>query len=89
VKLWIVLLAAAVVIAAIYLEGWRQGRKLRKRGEKGGRGTSLLGVGLLELQSHLEPDRKVEVMQLEAKEKDRTHPEYRPAEGGDDREGGE
>ena len=38
---------------------------------------------MLELQKHLQPDRKVEVMMEEMKDRDRVNPAYRPAQPGD------
>jgi hypothetical protein len=51
----------AVVVLLVVLEGWRQRRAMRRRGERGTAGA-LLRAGLLELQGHLEPDRKVEIL---------------------------
>lgn len=51
-----------VFVAAILLEGKRQERKYGR-----GSGRSAMGAGLLELQRHLEPSRKVELL-LEERE---------------------
>ena len=69
--------------AILFLEGWRQGRKLKSRGHERGTPPSLIGTGMLELQKHLQPDRKVEVMMEEMKDRDRVNPAYRPAQPGD------
>lgn len=60
------------------VEGWRQERRLRARGETRGSRPSLIGSGALELQRHLEPERKVEIVQQEARQADRVRPEHRP-----------
>jgi hypothetical protein len=51
-------LAVLAFVALIILEGRRQARRY---GEPSGR-PNLAGVGLLELQRHLQADRKVEVI---------------------------
>ena len=55
------LLLIPLVVALIYLEGRRQARKLGKtQGRRGSTGADLLGVGMLEFQQLLQPDRDVE-----------------------------
>lgn len=55
----IVLVAALVLVPLlVILEGKRQERKYGKPSGRGG----MARAGLLELQRHLQPDRKVEVM---------------------------
>ncbi len=76
-------IVVAVAIAALYLEGWRQRRKLRARGESSSGRPSAMGIGMLEMQKHLQPDRDVKTLVQELKEED-AHPEYRPAREGDD-----
>ena len=51
------LVGIAVLVLAIVLEGRRQERRYGR-----GRGARLMRTGLLELQKHLEPERKVERM---------------------------
>ncbi len=57
-KVFWILLAIAVVVTLIYLEGRRQSKIY---GPPSGR-RDALGAGLLELQKHLEPDRKMEIL---------------------------
>lgn len=54
----LVLLAAAVVVLAVLLEAARQRRIY---GKPSGR-PNLAGVGMLELQRHLQADRRVETL---------------------------
>jgi hypothetical protein len=54
--LW-VLLAGIALVALIIAEGKRQERKYGKP-----EGRSLIGTGMLEIQRHLEPQRKVEML---------------------------
>jgi hypothetical protein len=56
----ILLAIVAVVVLLIVLEGKRQERKYGKP-----TGGNLLGVGMLELQRILEPERKVEILREE------------------------
>ena len=81
---WI-LAGAAILIAAIALEGWRQERRLRAQGKARGTRPSLIGVGALELQRLLQPDRRVEIVLEEQKRADRVRPEHtqQAEEGGD------
>jgi hypothetical protein len=65
-----------ILLAAIILEGWRQERRLRARGESPGTRPSLIGTGMLELQRHLEPERRVEVVELDRRHPDRVRPEH-------------
>jgi hypothetical protein len=67
----IFVLAVALLVGGIALEGRRQRRRYGGR-----RGTTLMRTGLLELQRHLEPERKVEHL-IE----DRAQPE--PGRSGD------
>jgi hypothetical protein len=46
-----------LLVAGILLEGKRQERKYGKA-----RGTSLMRAGMLDLQRHLEPERKIEIL---------------------------
>lgn len=60
-------IATAIVVALVYFEARRQQRKY---GKPSGR-PNLVGVGLLELQKHLQPDRatvKLEALQKEEDE---------------------
>ena len=72
----------AVVVTLIVLEGRRQARKLGEE-YKGSTGTDLMGAGMLELQGHLQPDRKVEVIREERRDADRVNPVYRPGHPGE------
>jgi hypothetical protein len=62
-----VALATVAFIALIFLERWRQVRNLRARGEKVSDRPGMLGASALELQRMLEPERKVEILQKEAR----------------------
>lgn len=53
---WI-FLGALVLVVLIILEGKRQERKYGRSGR-----GNLVGTGLLELQRHLEPERKMEIV---------------------------
>jgi hypothetical protein len=59
-----VLLGALVLVVLIILEGRRQERKYGRSGR-----GSLIGAGLVDLQRHLEPERKMEIV---LKKTDRT-----------------
>ncbi len=67
---WIIPLAVVLFVLAIVLEGQRQARKLREQGEEpasgrgGNTGSSLIGLGGLELQKMFQPDRSVEAAQI-------------------------
>ena len=78
------LLGAVLVGVLAALEGFRQSRQLARRGERSRRRPGLIGLGALELQRHLQPERKVEVVMQEAKKEDRLNPDYRPGLPGDD-----
>jgi hypothetical protein len=66
----IVLGAVVLLILLVFLEGKRQERKY---GRGSGKAASLAQAGLLELQRHLEPERKVEILRQERSEtEDRT-----------------
>lgn len=58
------LLAVAGLLLFVILEGKRQERKYGRSG----RGATLMRTGMLELQRHLQPERKVEIF-LERKER--------------------
>ncbi len=58
---WFLIGLVLVVPPLVYLEGKRQQRKY---GRPSGRGN-LAGAGLLELQRHLEPERKIEAFREE------------------------
>ena len=60
--MWLLILVA-VVVSVVLAEGWRQRRKY---GPPSGR-PNLAGAGFLELQGHLQPDRKVEMMEAQLK----------------------
>ena len=55
----IILGGAVLLILVIILEGKRQERRY---GRGSGRGASLMRAGMLDVQRHLEPDRKVEIL---------------------------
>ena len=59
-----VLAGAAALILLVILEGKRQERKYGRSSAR----PNLMGVGLLELQRHLQADRKVETLLEEAKD---------------------
>ena len=84
IRIGIVALIALVVLLII-LEGARQQRRLRARGEHldPKKRASVIGVGLTELQGMLEPDRKVEVIQMNLKDRERLNPAYRASVAGD------
>ena len=80
---WI-LLGVVLLVGGLLLEGWRQGRAMRRRGQEPSKNpTGALGAGVLELQKILQPDRDVETISEELKG-ERQHPEYRPGATGDD-----
>ncbi len=83
-SLWLILAAIVLFVLLIVLEGRRQSRKLGAGHKSSGRGGTLMGVGILELQGHLQPDRKVEVIQQDLRDADRINPIYRPGQSGDD-----
>ncbi len=60
---WFVITLIVLLPALVLLEGRRQ---RRRHGAPSGR-PGLMGAGMLELQKHLQPDRKVEVL-LEEKD---------------------
>jgi len=63
---WIVPAVALLLVVLIVLEGRRQQRRY---GPGSGKGASLARTGMLDLQRHLQPDRKVEIL---LKEESRT-----------------
>lgn len=71
------LVVIAVAVLLLVLEGWRQSRKLKSEGKKRSRGSSMMAAGVLELQGMLQPDRHVEQIQEEARDKDRLNPAHR------------
>jgi hypothetical protein len=62
---WFVLAILVIVPVIVLLEARRQ----RKRYGRASGAPGLMGAGMLELQKHLQPDRKIEILQ---KEKDET-----------------
>lgn len=72
----VLLVIVAVVVLLIVLEGKRQEKKYGK--PKGG---NLVGVGLLELQRILEPERKVEILREEQEVDERAMPGDPPESG--------
>lgn len=56
---WFLLVGVPLLLLLIILEGRRQEKKY---GKGSGRGGSLVGAGLTEVQSLLEPERKVEAL---------------------------
>jgi hypothetical protein len=76
------MLAVALVVGFptfVVLESLRQQRRI---GRPSGR-PNLIGLGALELERHLTPERKVEHVLLDARREERTEPGYRPALPGD------
>lgn len=71
------LLGLLIFAVAILLEAWRQSRKARHRGKKPTGRASFMGTGMLELQGHLQPDRKIEYIKEDMRDKDRVNPAYR------------
>lgn len=68
---WWLLIGMAVMVAAILLERRRQVRRMDRLGHKAdGTAGRALGAGILELQGMLQPDRKVEILAMQAKEKE-------------------
>lgn len=64
---WIVLGGVVLLILLVILEGNRQERRY---GRGSGKGASMMHAGMLELQRHLEPERKVEILLQEPEETD-------------------
>jgi hypothetical protein len=58
----VILVGAVLLILVILLEGKRQQRRY---GRGSGKGASLMQAGMLDLQRHLEPERKVEILREE------------------------
>ncbi len=70
---WFALSVVVGLPFLLYLEGRRQRRRY---GKGSGRGSALFRAGMLETQRMLEPERKVEILQLEkAPEEIPSHPE--------------
>ncbi len=61
---WLIISITVLVPTLVLLESRRQ----RKRYGRSTGSPGLLGAGMLELQKHLQPDRKVEVLQQEKDE---------------------
>ena len=85
ILLW-VLIGYAAIMLLVTLEGRRQKRALQRRGESLSTGSRMMAAGMLELQGHLQADRKVEVLQMEIQDEDRVHPIHRKAEEGEGEE---
>jgi hypothetical protein len=64
---WLVLACVVVLPLLLFAEGKRQERKY---GRGSGRGSALFRAGMLETQRLLEPERKVEILQLKEEERD-------------------
>ena len=62
----VLLACLAAFVVFVVLEGKRSEKAARRPGHV----TSLLREGLLELQGHLEPDRKVEVVREQERKED-------------------
>ncbi len=82
--MWL-LVVAGVVVLVVVAESIRQ---TKKYGRASGR-PNLSGVGMLELQRHLQPDRRVEVMETQLKNQDVADAEQDPSGAGRGRERGE
>ena len=63
---WFVVLAVVGLPLLLFLEGKRQQRRY---GKGSGRGSALFRAGMLETQRLLEPERKVEILQLKEEER--------------------
>jgi hypothetical protein len=79
--MWLLVLAGVVVLV-VFAERFRQ---TRKYGRASGR-PNLAGVGMLELQRHLQADRRVEVMEAQLKNQNVADAEQDPAGAGGGRE---
>ena len=79
--MWL-LIVAGVVVLVVVAESIRQ---TRKYGRASGR-PNLAGVGMLELQRNLQPDRRVEVMETQLRNQDVAGSEQDPAGAGPGRE---
>lgn len=75
---WFVVIGVPLLLVVLLLEGRRQERKYGKAGS----GTRLMRAGVLELQSLLEPDRKVEILKLEEQDQEQAHPAGDPPDPG-------
>lgn len=71
------LIGLFIFVVAILLESWRQTMKLKRKGGKATGRASFIGTGMLELQGHLQPDRKVEYIKENLRDKDHPNPAYR------------
>ena len=77
------LVVILLAVLFLVLEGWRQSRKLKAKDKGKGkskersRGSTMMAAGVLELQGMLQPDRHVEQIQEEARDKDRLNPAHR------------
>jgi hypothetical protein len=72
------LAGVALLVLLILLEGWRQRRRY---GRGSGKGASLAQAGMLDLQRHLEPQRKVEIFRKESSKTDRSESADPPTSG--------
>ena len=64
---WLVLGCVVGLPLVLFAEGKRQERRY---GKGSGRGSALFRAGMLETQRLLEPERKVEIVQLKIEEQD-------------------
>ena len=76
-SLLLLILIPLVVIVLVTIEGRRQRKKYP---DAKGRGGSVAGAGMLELQNLLQPDRKVEIVQRQQKHEE-VREEERDEEG--------
>ena len=63
-----------LLVVFVLFEGWRQRRRLRERGETVSDRPGMAGIAALEMQRLLEPERKVELLQQEAREEEPAGP---------------
>jgi GNAT superfamily N-acetyltransferase len=70
------------MVLLVVLEGRRQTRKLRSQGQGSSQSRTMMAAGVLELQGMLQPDRHVEQIQEEARDKDRFNPAHRAEKEG-------
>ena len=69
---WLVLGCVVGLPLVLFAEGKRQERRY---GKGSGRGSALFRAGMLETQRLLEPERKVEILQLKEEEQDAAQPQ--------------
>jgi hypothetical protein len=72
--MWLLVLAGVVVLVVVAESLWQRKRYGRASGRPG-----LAGVGMLELQRNLQPDRRVEVMETQLKNQDVADAEQDPS----------